>query len=236
MVKRYLPFFSPILRKQKGFTLIELTIVALILGILATAVILLIAPQRQFDKVKDAQRKHDLQQIKTALDTYYQDYNCYPQEIPFGSEWKAGTVVYMKEVPEDPDCTEGSDRCYRYQIEEGSFCPQWHVLYVRTQTKLASGSTQDSAQCPLSQYDNCTPQGGLSGWSCVISGEVDCSYVIENEIPALAEENSGSSSPTPTSAICEGTTHVCTPNGCNVGNSGGVTFCSQQACEEFCSQ
>lgn len=96
---------------KNGFTLIELVIVAAIIGILATAIIAVLDPFNQFQKASDAKRKSDLSQVQKALETYYQDKGRYPANtsdykiqdaslgiINWGSNWGA----YMNVVPQDP--------------------------------------------------------------------------------------------------------------------------------------
>ena len=60
-----------LLKKQSGFTLLELLIVIVIIGILALIIVpgLASGPKR----ARDAQRKSDLRAVKNALETYYND-------------------------------------------------------------------------------------------------------------------------------------------------------------------
>lgn len=83
-----------LLKKQQGFTLLELVIVIVIIAILA-----LIGFQALVDgpkRARDTQRKNDLRNIKTALETYFTDFNEYPAAT------NNLQPDYMKDVPEDP--------------------------------------------------------------------------------------------------------------------------------------
>lgn len=82
---------------QKGFTLLELLIVIVIIGILAVLIIpnLASGPAR----ARDSQRKSDLRNIKTALEAYHTDNSNYPQQL---SDLTTGSTPYMKTVPNDP--------------------------------------------------------------------------------------------------------------------------------------
>ena len=62
--------------KQKSFTLIEMLIVVVIIGILAAALI----PRLQSvqARARDTVRKTDLANIRNALELYYNDNSTYP--------------------------------------------------------------------------------------------------------------------------------------------------------------
>ncbi len=99
-----------IVKKQGGFTLLELLIVIVIIGILAVLIVpnLISGPQRG----RDSQRKNHLRNIKVALETYYTDNNSYPTAggtscVPsaagcLGTVLTAGSPNYIKAVPNDP--------------------------------------------------------------------------------------------------------------------------------------
>ena len=61
---------------QDGFTLIEIMVVILILGLLATIVVQSL--RGAADKAKRTKAQADLAEIKTALDRYYLDNGFYP--------------------------------------------------------------------------------------------------------------------------------------------------------------
>ncbi len=134
-----------LLKKQDGFTLLELLIVIVIIGILAVLIIpnLASGPAR----ARDAQRKSDLRNVKTALETYYNDNNSYPTANPgggsaascviagnstcIGAALSSGTTPYMKTVPSDPKNT--GSYVYTY-LPTPSGCSTACVSYSMTAT------------------------------------------------------------------------------------------------------
>lgn len=83
------------IRKQKGFTLLELLIVIVIIGILIALVLpnLINGPIR----ARDVRRKEDLNAISSGLEQYYNDNQAYPAAMT-----DLTTGSYLKEVPTDP--------------------------------------------------------------------------------------------------------------------------------------
>ena len=62
-------------KRKSGFTLIELLVVIAIIGILASVVLASLNSARA--KARDTQRKASLNQIRTALELYYDKYGTY---------------------------------------------------------------------------------------------------------------------------------------------------------------
>ena len=100
---------------MKGFTLLEMTVVMAIMGILATAAIGAYLASQQ--KGRDAQRKSDLAQMQRALEAYVADYGVYPAAVSgrisgcgsggtgvcsWGGEFSNTKTLYMKQLPRDP--------------------------------------------------------------------------------------------------------------------------------------
>ncbi len=91
------------MKKMKGFTLIELMIVLVILGLLAS----LVAPQ-MFSKVSSTKIKTataQMQMFQTALDTYRLDIGDYPTNLNelVHSNQKGWDGPYIpKAIPNDP--------------------------------------------------------------------------------------------------------------------------------------
>jgi general secretion pathway protein G len=95
----------------KGFTLIEIMVVIMILGILAALIVPKVLERPAQAKI--AKAKQDLQSIQSALEMYYVDNGIYPTQeqglmalvkqptiSPLPNEWKDGG--YLKKLPKDP--------------------------------------------------------------------------------------------------------------------------------------
>ncbi len=66
------------MKTKKGFTLVELLIVIGIIGVLAGMVIAVLNPRHFQAKSRDAKRKADLEQVRSALEMYRADNGNYP--------------------------------------------------------------------------------------------------------------------------------------------------------------
>jgi len=97
-------------RAHDGFTLIELMVVILIIGLLATIVVQNL--RSATDKAKRVKAQADISQIKSALDRYYLDAGSYPtsdQGLPAlvaaptsGNDPKDWGGPYIERIPLDP--------------------------------------------------------------------------------------------------------------------------------------
>jgi len=98
-------------RLEEGFTLIEIMVVILILGLLATIVVQSL--RGATDKAKRTKAQADISEIKTALDRYYLDNGYYPTtdqglpalvSAPTGGRQPANYEQggYIERVPNDP--------------------------------------------------------------------------------------------------------------------------------------
>ncbi len=85
------------LKREGGFTLLELLIVIVIIGILALLIIpnITSAPK----KARDTDRKTSLKSIQKGLEEYFVSNNAYPAAL---TDLTGGTAPIMKEVPQDP--------------------------------------------------------------------------------------------------------------------------------------
>jgi general secretion pathway protein G len=112
-------------RSESGFTLIELMVVILIIGLLATIVVQNL--RGATDKAKRIKAEADISSFKTALDRYYLDNGSYPttdQGLPaLVSAPTTGKVPqdypdggYIEKIPNDP-----WNNPYVYQSDGNSY-------------------------------------------------------------------------------------------------------------------
>ena len=63
---------------KKGFTLVELLVVIAVIAVLAAITVVAINPAKKLAQSRDAARKSSMQQLVTALSTYYTQNSSYP--------------------------------------------------------------------------------------------------------------------------------------------------------------
>ena len=95
----YYTFFMKL--NKKAFTLIEMLIVIVIIGILAAALIPRLNGMQA--RARDAARKADLNQLGTAITAYFTDFGQYPGTADHDlSDFDAQLSPYLSSIPTDP--------------------------------------------------------------------------------------------------------------------------------------
>lgn len=121
--------FKKFFSKRQGFTLVELMIVIVIIGVLTTLIIVSLDNTKM--TARNARRLADIKQIQLALKMYYNDTGMFPTSIVPGSSISRGGANYMLRVPANPKPWPDNgcpDQDYQYKQLEGgqryilSFC------------------------------------------------------------------------------------------------------------------
>ncbi len=145
-----------ILRGREGFTLVELLVVIGIIGILSS--LALISLNNARIKARDALRKGDMSQIRTALNMYYDDHGYYPvcgdnwtgTPPDYGATVNDGSVCYstvltqalaggsrpyIGQMPQDPSnpsnkpAAQGGSDIYLYRYVSDSVGSEFVIVY-----------------------------------------------------------------------------------------------------------
>jgi len=137
---------------NKGFTLVELLVVIAIIGILSTLLLLQLGVARA--KARDARRIADINQVRSAIELYFDDYGSYPNT---STDLSTDLANYTTRVPDDPlrNCTDGdydgTDDCYGYAwdpVEADGNAVNYHLyaeLEKFAKTALESDDDIDSS-------------------------------------------------------------------------------------------
>ena len=94
-------------RGEEGFTLVELMVVIVIIGLLATVVLINVLPSQ--DKAMQTKARADIATLEQAMEMYRLDHFSYPADLnalvqpPAGSDaTRYRTGGYVKKLPSDP--------------------------------------------------------------------------------------------------------------------------------------
>ena len=97
----------PVAESERGFTLVELMVVIVIIGLLATVVLVNVLPSQ--DKAMRTKAKADIATLEQAMEMYRLDNFTYPTgglealaAAPAGGAGRSRPGGYIKKVPADP--------------------------------------------------------------------------------------------------------------------------------------
>lgn len=140
------------LTTRRGFTIVELLIVIVVIGILAA--ITIVAYNGIQARARDAQRLSDIQSVAKALQLYYADNGSYPVTTPSGmssaftdtncqlgtkqADWVPGLIPkYISRLPQNvsPHPWDSQTGCYQYASDGTSYVlGAWQALETGPQT------------------------------------------------------------------------------------------------------
>lgn len=153
MLKKFISNIKKITNNStnKGFTLIEILIVVMIIGILAGIMLRVINIDDVRKKTRDSQRIADLKKIQTSLELYFVDNRIYPTTsgwVTINGTDSISTILkgtsgdsYINQVPTDPK-TGTLD--YMYRSDTGG------IYYLTAPMELSDNA--NLSPCTDSQY------------------------------------------------------------------------------------
>lgn len=122
--------FKKSLRDFRGFTLVELLVVIGIISILATILLLQLGTARA--KSRDAKRIADINQVRSAIEQFFDDNGTYPTGNDFGTAPNLLFPKYLSSVPKDPltpGCANiySGNGCYGYAVNALAAATKYQV-------------------------------------------------------------------------------------------------------------
>lgn len=131
---------------KRGFTLVELLIVMAIIAMMVVIVIGILDPIALSNKGYDARRKKDVKRIGVAMEEYYNDRGCFPQQAEIDA-LDCGSDDFAPWLSNWP-CDPSGEKYLVMSIN--SDCPNQYRIY----TKLRN---QSDADIPVSISSQVTP-------------------------------------------------------------------------------
>ncbi|PKM91769.1 hypothetical protein CVU82_01000 [Candidatus Falkowbacteria bacterium HGW-Falkowbacteria-1] len=148
------------LDKKKAFTLVELIISIIIIGVLFSMVSISLKEIRRSGR--DTKRTSDMGEIQMALESYYRNEGTYPDELIFGGDLLGSTTdkIYMANIPKNsqPASKDCEEKEYTYKkLHDGDF----YVLEFCLENNLNK----------YESGENCVTPTGLDSCSDVRDGQ-----------------------------------------------------------------
>ena len=173
-----------LVKKIKGFTLVEILVVMAILLIMIFILIGILNPIALVNKARDSRRKKDLGRIRVSFEEYFNDKGCYPDLIlknQLNDPPNCGTPVFGKWLNPWPCDPNGEP--YEVLTSEGN-CPKWFEIRATLENKNDSsinikGVADNDPNYAVSS-GNITP-GGYLGDNNPTCDRANCSRFMVNE-------------------------------------------------------
>ncbi len=121
------------MKKQQGFTLIEILIVISIIGVLSALTLVGMSGFRASGR--DAKRMSDLRQVQNGLELYYAKFGSYPTSVTWTDLVSQLASAGVKNLPTDP--TNSGDYVYKYTV-----CPAGADYNYVLSDKLETSTSQ----------------------------------------------------------------------------------------------
>lgn len=130
-----------IMRKEVGFTLVELLVVGGIIAVLGVGILTTAGYKTHIAKGRDAHRKSDFKKMQNIFEDYYSDYNHYPQsdEVSCGENFSP----YIEKIPCDPQ--PGKDYLYM-SCNNGQSYLLFTNLEYENDPSIAEGGCKDGCE------------------------------------------------------------------------------------------
>lgn len=212
-------------RILSAFTLVEILIVSTVIGLVT--IFSVVNGQTQLQKTRDAVRKSNIDQIKLAIEEYYQDKECYPQALPTcGNSFQDGSKVIIDSIPCDP--TEKLSYTY---VPETSNCPKSYQLYATLEYK--NDGIIDKIGCRNGCGPECQFNYGVASTNEKLNPFCD-ENLVQDSPSAIATQ-------IPINQPTEVIQYVCSPNGnCEAYSNPEISDCpnvyvNDPLCQNTCT-
>lgn len=149
------------LNLKKGFTLVELLVVIVIIGIVASITFVSLNSVRA--KARDSKRIADIRQFQMALEMYRNDNGVYPSFATSGQVLMSSStgVTYMAKIPTAPGSN--SNDIYTYQSVSSSVS---YTIAYQLEKPLESTTTLASIATPGQVYSPGPSTPSTPAWAC----------------------------------------------------------------------
>lgn len=172
---------------KNAFTLVEMILVTVIIGIVAGIVINVINIPRVQARSRDSKRIGDLKRIQTALELYFADKRAYPVNAGFSL---ANTVLtgtnliapsYMDQIPLDPNNGKNAKNTSTMKCRSGSTTHGYYYITDANGTKYVISAIMELVIPPENINNKCSNiPNCISGVACGSDASNAFCYCVQN--------------------------------------------------------